>query len=250
MENPPAGRAGKTGKPAFAAGRYFKYAIGEIVLVVIGILIAIQLNSFKNNKDKRNEEITHLENILSDLKQDQTALIKIIERRKSKSESAKIMESYYHTKKVDNLNNYYSNWTNVLYWEAHNPSFITFKELINSGKLSSLSNEKIKQLLLQIDYNYNEIFEVRKHMYDDYSEYLYSPFADIVDYENAIIAWSEPNKIIELSREDVEIALKNKRIKNGFTLASFNNNLLAGQLTEILTKIDSTIAIVEQEIKK
>jgi hypothetical protein len=229
-------------------GKYLKYAIGEIILVVIGILIAIQLNTFKNNNDKRNEEITHLENILSDLKQDQAELIKIIERRKSKFESAKIMESYYHTKKVDNLNNYYSNWTNVLYWEAHNPSFITFKELINSGKLSSLSNEKIKQLLLQIDYNYNELFEVRKHMYDDYKEYLYSPFADIVDYENAIIAWSEPNKNIELSRDDVETALKSKRIKNGFTLASFNNNLLTGQLMEILTKVDSTIVLVEKEI--
>jgi hypothetical protein len=98
------------------------------------------------------------------------------------------MESYYHTKKVDNLHDYYSNWTNVLFWEAHNPSFISFKELINSGKLSSLSNESIKQLLLQIDYKYNELFEVRKHMYDDYTEYLYRPFADIIDYENAIIA--------------------------------------------------------------
>jgi len=231
-------------------GKYFKYAIGEIVLVVIGILIAIQLNTLKNKSDKRNEEITHLENILSDLKQDQTALIKIIERRKSKSESAKIMESYYHTDKVDNLNDYYSNWTNVLYWEAHNPNFITFKELINSGKLSSLSNKKVKQLLLQIDYSYNELIGVRKHMYDDYSEYLYSPFADIIDFENGIIAWSEPNKNIELSREDVETALKSKRIKNGFTLASFNNNLLAGQLTEILTTVDSTIVLVEQEIKK
>jgi hypothetical protein len=231
-------------------GKYFKYAIGEIILVVIGILIAIQLNTLKNKSDKRNEEITHLDNILSDLKQDQTELIKIIERRKSKSESAKIMESFYHTKKVDNLKDYYSNWTNVLYWEAHNPSFITFKELINSGKLSSLSNEKIKQLLLQIDYNYNELFEVRKHMYDDYTEYLYRPFADIVDYENAILAWSEPNKDIELSREDIETALKSKRIKNGFTLASFNNSLLTGQLTEILTKVDSTIVLVEQEIKK
>ena len=155
-------------------GKYLKYAFGEIFLVVIGILIAIQLNTLKNKNDKRNEEVTHLENILSDLKQDRTELIKIIERRKAKAESAKIMEGYYHSKKVDNLNNYYSNWTNVLYWEAHNPSFITFKELINSGKLSSLSNEKIKQLLLQIDYNYNELFEIRKHMYDDYTEYLYS----------------------------------------------------------------------------
>jgi uncharacterized coiled-coil DUF342 family protein len=231
-------------------GKYFKYALGEIVLVVIGILIAIQLNSVKQNNDTRTEEINHLKNILSDLNQDKVELKKIIERRKSKANSAKTMESYYHTNRVDNLSEYYSNWTNVLYWEAHNPSFITFKELINSGKLSSLTNESIKQLLLKIDYSYNELFEVRKHMYDDYSEYLYSSFADIVDYENAIIAWSEPNKNIELSIEDVETALKSKRIKNGFTLASFNNNILAEQLTAILTKVDSTIVIVEQEIKK
>ena len=38
-------------------GKYFKYAIGEILLVVIGILIAIQLNSVKQNNDKRTEEI-------------------------------------------------------------------------------------------------------------------------------------------------------------------------------------------------
>lgn len=232
------------------SGKYFKYALGEIVLVVIGILIAIQLNSVKQNNDKRTEEINHLKNILSDLNQDKVELEKIIERRKSKANSAKTMESYYHINRVDNLSEYYSNWTNVLFWEAHNPSFITFKELINSGKLSSLTNESIKQLLLKIDYSYNEMFEVRKHMYDDYSEYLYNSFADIVDYENAIIAWSEPNKIIELSREDVEKALKSKRIKNGFTLASFNNNILAEQLSAILTKVDSTIVIVEQEIKK
>ena len=34
---------GKTVKPALPVGRYFKYAIGEIVLVVIGILIDVQL---------------------------------------------------------------------------------------------------------------------------------------------------------------------------------------------------------------
>jgi hypothetical protein len=35
-------------------GKYFKYAIGEILLVVIGILIALQLNNWNehNNKTK------------------------------------------------------------------------------------------------------------------------------------------------------------------------------------------------------
>mgnify|MGYP001131487683 CR=1 FL=1 len=30
--------------------RYFKYAIGEIVLVVIGILIALQVNNYNNQR--------------------------------------------------------------------------------------------------------------------------------------------------------------------------------------------------------
>ncbi|MFD2823396.1 DUF6090 family protein [Lacinutrix iliipiscaria] len=232
------------------SGKYFKYAIGEIILVVFGILIALQINTVKNNNDKRNEEITHLKNILSDLKQDKSELIKIIERRKSKTESATIMENYYHTKKVDSLNLYYFHWTNVLMWETHNPSLVTFKELINSGKLSTLTNEKVKQLLLQIDYNYNQMFELRNHLYHDYTDYFYKPFADFIDYEHGLKAFLEPNKKIELSREDVEIALENKRIKNGFTLARLNNNILREQLSEILTKVDSTIVLVEKEIKK
>jgi len=35
-------------------GKYFKYAFGEIVLVVIGILIALQLNNWNENQKKRN----------------------------------------------------------------------------------------------------------------------------------------------------------------------------------------------------
>ena len=35
-------------------GKYFKYAIGEIVLVVIGILIALQINSWSNKNKNDN----------------------------------------------------------------------------------------------------------------------------------------------------------------------------------------------------
>ena len=49
-QDPPAGQLGKTGRPALVAGRYFKYAIGEIVLVVIGILIALQLNDWNDSR--------------------------------------------------------------------------------------------------------------------------------------------------------------------------------------------------------
>jgi Family of unknown function (DUF6090) len=45
-----------TGRPAFTAGKYLKYAVGEILLVVIGILIAFNINNWneiqKNNAKK------------------------------------------------------------------------------------------------------------------------------------------------------------------------------------------------------
>jgi hypothetical protein len=34
--------------------KYFKYAIGEIILVVIGVLIALQLNAWKEENTEKN----------------------------------------------------------------------------------------------------------------------------------------------------------------------------------------------------
>lgn len=48
-------------------GKYFKYAIGEIVLVVIGILIALQINNWNENKKIRDKEQQVLTEIISDL---------------------------------------------------------------------------------------------------------------------------------------------------------------------------------------
>jgi len=47
--------------------KYFKYAIGEIILVVIGILIALQINNWNEAKKSREKERQVLTSIISDL---------------------------------------------------------------------------------------------------------------------------------------------------------------------------------------
>nr|WP_282043657.1 DUF6090 family protein [Winogradskyella flava] len=54
-------------------GKYFKYAIGEILLVVIGILIALQINNWNENRKSRLTEVTKLNKLLEDLKLDSIA---------------------------------------------------------------------------------------------------------------------------------------------------------------------------------
>lgn len=62
--------------PGRPAGRYLLYAIGEIVLVVIGILIALQINTWNENKKQRLEERRILINLQADLVQDTMELNK------------------------------------------------------------------------------------------------------------------------------------------------------------------------------
>ena len=49
-------------------GRYFKYAIGEIALVMIGILLALQVNSWNNRRLEVSKEQLYLKNLHTDFK--------------------------------------------------------------------------------------------------------------------------------------------------------------------------------------
>ena len=51
-------------------GKYLKYAIGEIVLVVIGILIALQINSWNDERKAKIVENNFFDNVLLDLEKD------------------------------------------------------------------------------------------------------------------------------------------------------------------------------------
>ena len=51
-------------------GKYLKYAIGEIVLVVIGILIALQINNWNENRKTHRKEVILAEQLLEDARAD------------------------------------------------------------------------------------------------------------------------------------------------------------------------------------
>ena len=48
---------------------YLRYAIGEMVLVVIGILIALQINNWNSDRIKKNKESIYMISIERDLKE-------------------------------------------------------------------------------------------------------------------------------------------------------------------------------------
>ncbi len=145
----------KTGQSALPAGRYFKYAIGEIVLVVIGILIALSINNWNKNRVERQKEKLILAELIVDLKEQLEVLETYIE----------IESRYYHHGK-DILSFYASNQTfigsdsinaklnSLIVRKTFNPIRTTFQELIATGTIGILQDKSTKRKIIQY---YNEL---------------------------------------------------------------------------------------------
>ena len=70
-------------------GKYFKYAIGEIVLVVIGILIALSINNWNNQRLANKQMNSFLQAIKEDLKSDGLEFDSSIKFNKEQAEQKK-----------------------------------------------------------------------------------------------------------------------------------------------------------------
>ncbi|MFD2917937.1 DUF6090 family protein [Psychroserpens luteus] len=77
--------------------KYFKYAIGEIILVVIGILIALSINTWNENRINNGKLKTYITDIIKDLKKDTLNIniaIKQAEKRSRITKSFLALKDY------------------------------------------------------------------------------------------------------------------------------------------------------------
>ncbi|WP_297691599.1 DUF6090 family protein [uncultured Eudoraea sp.] len=80
--------------------KYARYAIGEIVLVMIGILLALQVNNWNINKQETKELHSYLNSIKNNLKSD---LISIEEIKLFRESSIAYSKNYLKIVKKDNI---------------------------------------------------------------------------------------------------------------------------------------------------
>ena len=135
----------ETNLPTGQAGRYLKYAIGEIALVVIGILIAVQINNL--NEERKNRKI-ELE-VLIDLNEE---FISNRNRFNSFSSNLTKLEATW----VEFLNDI-SDIQNKDKSAVRRPgngavsfniSNSVLKSFLNTGKIENISNDSLQYLLV------------------------------------------------------------------------------------------------------
>jgi len=133
--------------------KYLLYAIGEIILVVIGILIAIQANNWNIAKTAQKEKEFALQKLIENLNQDIRYLQGGIENGKSyisALDSSLIMLKNPNAYSKKHFSELFGNMNYTLGFDFNQ---ITFNEISNSGKLKLIKNQKlIDSLFRYYDY--------------------------------------------------------------------------------------------------
>lgn len=134
------------------AYKYLLYAIGEIILVVIGILIALQINNWNSDRIESIKEQSFLNNIQRDLDLQLQAIESQIAYEKEIIMAATAIISNY---KKDGGFSVDSTFTAVvgqisgrMTFSMHNA---TYSELLTSGNLDIISNEKLKNKFIKFN---------------------------------------------------------------------------------------------------
>jgi hypothetical protein len=163
--------------------KYLKYAIGEIILVVIGILIALQINNWNETIKIRATEINFLKNIKTDLQLNLVSLDEFIISRQEAIKSSKLIIDYFNNPSNINYNTFNLNSINVMVWFPFQQNDNTYQELVNSGQLSIISNKDIKDQMQNMQSSFKTIAFVENEMQQDFESYLYDPFFSIADVD-------------------------------------------------------------------
>jgi len=143
--------------------KYMRYAIGEILLVVIGILIALQVNNWNEYRQERKSELNFLSRIREDLMVDNTYFKRRIDDCNQFIASSdeflnSLFDKQHSIEDADAMMKLFREFDSSEMMTTQNS---TFSEMLYAGKLELITNPELKLLLLDY-YRKNE--EAAKHI--------------------------------------------------------------------------------------
>ena len=129
-------------------GKYFKYAIGEIILVVIGILIALQINNWNENQKASKLEKSYYCLLLDDIEQDKAQIKVLLENNEKRVESSNRAINIIQS---ENINLPELGKESLLsrrdLLESFIPNSSTYEDIKSSGNINTLKDKQIRKSL-------------------------------------------------------------------------------------------------------
>ena len=234
-------------------GKYLKYAIGEIVLVVIGILIALSINNWnENRKTHANQEkyiILLKKEALNNLERAKHAKREIKSRMNAQIDIIKLIDGEHDTVSDKTLSNLFAK---VLFgftrFQFENSVLTEFK---NSGELKNIQNDSIRSKLVKLEPLVNELQSQEANIRSDYEstrEILVNNGSTrkvYDDYEWELLSSIDKSPTKTSNKSVLKMKVFENRLMDyiGTTLTIYNSHYpkIEKHLNELITLMDEEL---------
>lgn len=232
--------------------KYLMYAIGEIVLVVIGILIALQINNANELRKERIAEIKMLHNFKKSITEDLLSTEDFINRFEQADESIYLILTHMENdlKYHDSLQ-YHFRYTTALWSPKINQEYF---ERTTSSDFNIITNDSLKNELLDYYSFAKRTFDVRMNRYavlmDDASRNVFNSRFNAF-WNNT---WNDPDYPESTARDmkpmDYEALKKDSEYR--YFLQTLKNQLywyVREPLTQANQSAEKLIGLIDAELK-
>jgi len=221
-------------------GKYFKYAIGEILLVMIGILLALQVNNWNENRKAKTLELDILKEVLNGLETDLQDVNYNLTAHHNKLKSQKLIINWLesNTDFRDTLSVHINKIHMGTYFQSNESPYQTLKQL----GLRTIRNDSLRS---QITNLYDLHYQQYNKYNVEYEELCDNLVAQGANYFNGIDWLGTNTKPIN------EIGLKqnNRYLFYLKTITQFNEILINQTMPNVINNINKTREMIDKEIE-
>lgn len=210
---------------------YLAYSVGEIILVVIGILIAVYINNWDLNQLKQDYGVKALKIVKRDLLTEKYVLEDF---KKRYSYSRKYLIDILYNNKTDNLDSLKFHFGPYVHYKM-NSEYISLK---SSGQLNLISNNKLRSKLV----NFYEVY--------------YSIYKELEEEHKFFINKRVTDYFFNQFPSDTSNFVNPKFVKSKLNDRTFKT-ILDNQITSLqnitdnffIEKIDELLKMINEELK-
>jgi Family of unknown function (DUF6090) len=179
--------------------KYLKYAIGEIILVVIGILIALSINNWNEHRKESNLELEMLNGLSNDLENNIAKISSMISRDSLIIAGNQHLQTLLKDKNSNFNDSLQFSFGNINRYDVFFPQAMAYESLKSKG-FHTIKNDSLRTSIIEL---YDEIYfinshirELRSELYNGSNEMLNKRFLTTKDINHKI-----PNNFLELKKD-------------------------------------------------
>ena len=215
--------------------KYLLYAIGEILLLMIGITLAFQVDNWNESREKKIAEIRTYENISNQINGDKKLIQNQIDFNNyymAQFEYARKIIMTNDRSQMDTLGVIVGNLTNYSDFDREGNIYET---LVNSGEIQLLRNQRIVDRIRVLEQRYNYINRMESIHYDVMIDYAARSITSVINFASAEVIKPELIFIHEFQNL-IFLLVQIMREKDNTYLSAIN-------------EIDGILTLIEGELK-